>query len=135
MPKYRGLSTKRASRLTMLFVCHVTAFLLSWRLVVAQLSFEQQCLSLNPDALASGSTLEELEFVQKGRNLTFPDNDPSCNRPSQVIAVDLCRIALSIPTSNRSGFTFELWLPQQWTGRFLGTGNGGLDGCQSSSFT
>jgi hypothetical protein len=46
-----------------------------------------------------------------------------------VVFADLCRIALSIPTSNRSSITFEAWLPRNWTGRFLGTGNGGIDGC------
>lgn len=46
-----------------------------------------------------------------------------------MVAVDLCRVALSISTSNRSGITFEIWLPAKWSGRFLATGNGGIDGC------
>ena len=33
------------------------------------------------------------------------------------------------PTSERSSFTFEMWLPVRWSGRLLGTGNGGIDGC------
>ena len=34
-----------------------------------------------------------------------------------------------VATSSRSGISMEAWLPEQWTGRFLSTGNGGLDGC------
>ncbi|OOF91913.1 hypothetical protein ASPCADRAFT_176503 [Aspergillus carbonarius ITEM 5010] len=69
------------------------------------------------------------EYVPTGANLTFPYNDASCNRPSQVVTVDICRLAFSVETSNRSGITTEVWLPQNWMGRFLGTGNGGIDGC------
>ena len=94
-------------------------------------AFQQQCLSFRPESFAVNSTREELSFVSAETNLTFPDNDASCNRSSQVVGADLCRVALSIPTSPRSSITFELWLPEQWTGRFVGTGNGGLDGCSS----
>ena len=55
------------------------------------------------------------------------------SRASQVVSSDLCRIALSIPTTKRSSITFELWLPRNWTGRFLATGNGGIDGCKLTS--
>ncbi|KAE9389957.1 putative ferulic acid Esterase/Feruloyl esterase [Gymnopus androsaceus JB14] len=53
----------------------------------------------------------------------------SCNRPSQVVFEDTCRIALYVSTSNNSGVNMEAWLPRKWTGRFLSTGNGGLSGC------
>jgi hypothetical protein len=92
--------------------------------------FQHRCQSFTPAAHIYNSTREVVAFVPAGTNLTFPGNDPSCARPSQVVAVDLCRIALSIPTSKRSSITFELWLPEQWSGRFLGTGNGGIDGCK-----
>lgn len=36
---------------------------------------------------------------------------------------------MSVSTSNRSGITLEAWLPTNWTGRFLSTGNGGVSGC------
>ncbi|KAF5001238.1 hypothetical protein FGRMN_1181 [Fusarium graminum] len=58
------------------------------------------------------------------------NNVPTCNRPSQAVTVDLCRIALQIPTSKRSSISFELWLPSEWNkSRYLATGNGGIDGC------
>ncbi|KAJ2977680.1 hypothetical protein NUW58_g7736 [Xylaria curta] len=93
-------------------------------------SFKEQCLSFKPQThISKNATLNRLEYVAAGTNLAFPNNHPSCNRQSQVVAIDLCRVALSIPTSPRSGFTYELWLPETWNGRTLATGNGGLDGC------
>lgn len=97
-------------------------------------SFEDKCLSFKPEAHVHNSSLNVLAFVAAGTNLTFPDNDPTCNRTSQIVDLDLCRVALSIPTSNRSSISFELWLPENWSGRFLATGNGGIDGCLSPVF-
>ena len=100
------------------------------RIIVAQSTFQQQCLAFKPETYVYNSTREVLEYVPAGTNLTFPYNDPSCDRPDQVASANLCRVALSIPTSNRSSFTYEHWMPETWSGRFLATGNGGIDGCQ-----
>lgn len=98
--------------------------------VHAAYSFQNQCLSFKPEAHVYNSSRHVLAYVPAGTNLTFPDNDPTCARPSQLVAVNLCRVALSIPTSNRSSIVFELWLPENWSGRFLATGSGGIDGCE-----
>ncbi|KAI1150362.1 feruloyl esterase B [Nemania diffusa] len=93
-------------------------------------SFESKCLGFKPLAhVKQSAVLNRLEYVPAGTTLTFPDSDASCSRPSQLASVDLCRIALYVPTSNRSGFYYELWLPETWNGRTLATGNGGIDGC------
>ncbi len=63
--------------------------------------FQQRCLSFAPEALVENSTRTVLEYVPAGTLLEFPHNDASCGRPSQLVSVDLCRVALSIPTSNR----------------------------------
>ncbi|KAI1128623.1 feruloyl esterase B [Nemania abortiva] len=95
-----------------------------------RLSFKSKCLGFKPQAHISKSVvLNRLEYVPTGTNLTFPDNDASCSRPSQIVTGDLCRVALYVPTSKQSGFHYELWLPETWNGRTLATGNGGLDGC------
>lgn len=36
---------------------------------------------------------------------------------------------MHVATSGVSGISLEAWLPQNWSGRFLSTGNGGLGGC------
>lgn len=92
-------------------------------------SFKSRCLSFDPEKYVEHSRRTVLEHVPAGTSLTFADNVASCNRPNQVVASEMCRVALSIATSNRSSITFELWLPEQWSGRFLATGNGGVDGC------
>lgn len=94
-------------------------------------TFEQKCLSFTPETLVTNSTRTQLQFVKNGTILEFPDNVASCARPNQTVHADICRIALYIPTSPRSGITFELWLPEKWQGqRLIATGNGGIDGCK-----
>ncbi|KAF2475133.1 ferulic acid esterase [Lindgomyces ingoldianus] len=105
--------------------------------------FQSACLDFNPVSLITNSTLRILEHVPANTTLTFPGNDESCARPKQLITNESCRIALTIPTFN-SSIIFEIFLPTpaqgfqrgvvlpapaDWTGRFLGTGNGGIDGC------
>ena len=46
-----------------------------------------------------------------------------------MVPVDLCHVAMFVKTSVISNITLEAWLPTNWTGRFLSTGNGGLSGC------
>ncbi|KAK6844648.1 tannase and feruloyl esterase [Apiospora arundinis] len=92
-------------------------------------SFEDKCLHFRPEDSVRNSTRTELQFVKAGSSITLSDNDPTCGQKSQAVAADVCRVALSIPTSNRSSITYEMWLPEDWSGRFLATGNGNLGGC------
>jgi feruloyl esterase len=93
--------------------------------------FRNRCLAFKPTTFIRNSTLTRQEFVSAGTTLQLSDNVPTCNRASQAVTVDLCRIALQIPTSKRSSISFELWLPSDWKGsRYLATGNGGIDGCE-----
>jgi feruloyl esterase len=91
--------------------------------------FEKTCLSFTPEVHIINSTLQVLEYVSANTKIAFPYNDISCGKSSQVVSTALCRVALSISTSNKSSISFELWLPCIWTGRVLATGNGGIDGC------
>ena len=47
------------------------------------------------------------------------------SRSKPTSAASLCTLS----TSSRSGISMEAWLPRNWTGRFLSTGNGGISGC------
>lgn len=96
------------------------------------LSFPELCRQFTPEAKLPNATRTVLEYVTAGSTVTFPGNDESCGRSSQEAPVNLCRVALEIPTSARSAITMEMWFPEpaQWTGRFLATGNGGIDGCE-----
>ncbi|KAI4960814.1 hypothetical protein J4E86_002439 [Alternaria arbusti] len=95
----------------------------------ASSAFEEKCLAFEPERYIRGATRNVLQHVPAGTNLTFPDNDATCGRASQVVSVDLCRMALEIKTTRTSKISFEAWFPEDWSGRFLATGNGGIDGC------
>ncbi|KAL4893591.1 tannase and feruloyl esterase-domain-containing protein [Aspergillus ambiguus] len=95
---------------------------------VASDSFPQKCRSFLGGHLADAQH-PTVAFVAAGTNLTFYGANSTCDHTSLVTPTDLCRLSLSIPTSTRSGADVELWLPSNWTGRFLQTGNGGIDGC------
>ncbi|KAF2139272.1 uncharacterized protein K452DRAFT_275434 [Aplosporella prunicola CBS 121167] len=94
-------------------------------------TFEQACGQL-PGALGAvvpNATVWFSSFVAGGTNLSLADNNATCTQPSQAVTADMCRVALRVPTSNRSEISMEAWLPANWTGRFLSTGNGGVGGC------
>ncbi|WAO87460.1 Carboxylic ester hydrolase [Fusarium falciforme] len=91
--------------------------------------FQQQCSKLAKSLRIPNANLTQSEFVAVNTTLSFPNVDPSCGRASQLVGADLCRVTLQVATSTRSGIKMEAWLPQNWTGRFLSTGNGGLGGC------
>lgn len=67
--------------------------------------------------------------------MALPYRPATCGGPgsSAMLSQDVCRVALRIETSERSGIHFEAWFPAQYSGRVLATGNGGLNGCKSPS--
>ena len=93
--------------------------------------FESACslASLSQIPSLHNTTLFEATIVPAGSQLQFPDTDTSCGASSQVVLADICRITLEVETSSTSKINMEAWLPRNWTGRFLSTGNGGLNGC------
>ncbi|KAF5369508.1 hypothetical protein D9758_002581 [Tetrapyrgos nigripes] len=96
--------------------------------------FDSTCSSIASQLSLPNATVFFSELVTQGTNLTFPERDPSCVSPTVspeflVVPADVCRISLAVQTSNRSGINMEAWLPRNWTGRFLSTGNGGVGGC------
>lgn len=91
--------------------------------------FKAKCASFGSKFTVDGGNVYFSQFVPAGTNLSLPDNDPSCTQPFVVVPKDICRVSLSVATSKRSGLNMETWLPSNWTGRFLSTGNGGLNGC------
>lgn len=91
--------------------------------------FTEACKVFSQQVQIPNSTFVSADFVPANTTLLFPNVDPSCSRPSQLVSVPLCRVQANMTTSSTSGLHFEAWLPQNWTGRFLSTGNGGLGGC------
>lgn len=92
---------------------------------------EVACSQLGSSLAIENVTVNFANFVPAGTNLSFTQdfNLSSCGYPSAVVTSDMCRVAMYVTTSYRSGITLEAWLPTNWTGRFLSTGNGGVSGC------
>lgn len=90
------------------------------------------CERLGSSFSAPHVTVNVAEYIAAGTNFTPPElgsGTAVCQSGALTIPVDFCRIAANVATSNRSEIFMEAWLPTNWTGRFLSTGNGGLSGC------
>ncbi|KAL3297490.1 tannase and feruloyl esterase [Colletotrichum asianum] len=87
------------------------------------------CESLATRLNLPDTAIHETTFISAGTNISLPNNHPSCAIPYQVSDVDICRVVLLATTGPRSNISMEAWLPLEWSGRFLGTGNGGMNGC------
>ena len=91
--------------------------------------FNSKCATIASKLAVENGVVHFSQFVAAGTNLSLAENDPTCGQTPILVTADICRIALSVSTSNHSGFNMEAWLPSNWTGRFLSAGNGGLNGC------
>ncbi|KAF7196806.1 putative feruloyl esterase B-2 [Pseudocercospora fuligena] len=98
---------------------------------------EDACSSIASTFTFPNAKINFAQHVTAGTNLTLDTSTEdlkTCGYSTgQVVPVDLCRVAMHVATSNRSGITMEAWLPTNWTGRYMSTGNGGLNGCLSYS--
>ncbi|KAG5764960.1 hypothetical protein H9Q72_006959 [Fusarium xylarioides] len=98
--------------------------------MLQQNGFGTKCADITTTSLhIANATVWFSQFVTAGTNLSLPENDPSCDHPYQLVSEDVCRITLRVDTSPTSSTNIEVWLPADWNGRFLSTGNGGLNGC------
>ncbi|KAF9692124.1 hypothetical protein EKO04_009936 [Ascochyta lentis] len=91
--------------------------------------FNSTCASIASKLEVENGVVYFSEFVAAGTNLSLPDNNATCAQNFQLVTADICRVSLYVSTSSNSGFNMEAWLPSNWTGRYLSTGNGGLNGC------
>ncbi|KAK7063618.1 carboxylic ester hydrolase [Favolaschia claudopus] len=91
--------------------------------------FQESCNSLASRLSIPNATISSTTFVAARTTLTFPNADRTCGIQPQLVSADICRVMLTVATSTRSRIVMEAWLPSNWTGRFLATGNGGIGGC------
>ncbi|KAH7357587.1 feruloyl esterase-like protein B [Pyrenochaeta sp. MPI-SDFR-AT-0127] len=91
--------------------------------------FSSKCAAIASQLAIENGVVHFAQFVAAGTNLSLAENDPTCSQSFIPVTADICRIALTVSTSERSSFNMEAWLPSNWTGRFLSAGNGGLNGC------
>jgi len=89
------------------------------------------CSQFGASITLENVTVNFANFVPAGTNLSFTQDYglALCGYPNALVTSDMCRVAMYVVTSYRSGITLEAWLPINWTGRFLSTGNGVESGC------
>ena len=97
--------------------------------------FQSSCETLSNLTTVDASDVTVLRsgYVAAGSllNLTAEGRNESCAAwDAPVLPASVCRLVLQVPTSNSSSVQMEIWLPEEWSGRFLSTGNGGLAGCK-----
>ena len=74
------------------------------------------CSQLASQIALPNVTVNFAQYVSAGANISTAYADPayntsSCNYTDQMVAVDLCRVAMAVGTSSRSGmFVFSLCL-------------------------
>ncbi|KAL3470756.1 putative feruloyl esterase B [Aspergillus californicus] len=113
----------------MAFLRHLLPILGLGTAVLAQSDqFRARCESFADEIDLPHVNVNFANYVAGGANLSLTGGDPTCST-SQVVSADMCRIAMAVATSNSSEITLEAWLPRDYSGRFLSTGNGGLGGC------
>ena len=80
----------------------------------------------------NGTSVTIAQYLPKNTTIDqFTEGtNATCTFPNPTTRVNLCRVALRIPTSNASEVYMEAWLPEQWNSRFLAVGTGGLAGCE-----
>ena len=95
----------------------------------APVDFDAQCKAFAKKTFDQ-TKIYFTEIVKAGTTLPLPDNNVTCALSSQFVPQDICRIAMFVSTSSRSGINMEAWFPRNWTGRYMTTGNGGVSGCK-----
>ncbi|KAJ7622035.1 tannase and feruloyl esterase [Roridomyces roridus] len=86
----------------------------------------RRCLSLLGTAHLENTTILQVDYIPEAMNVSTPG---SCQSTAALTSAPLCRVQLVINTTSTSAVHAEAWLPDTWYGRFLGVGNGGLNGC------
>ncbi|KAH1612695.1 Feruloyl esterase B-1 [Aspergillus fumigatus] len=96
-------------------------------------SFESRCQHFHKEIHLQNVHVLSTTYVPIGSNIPMVYNPPICGgtASSSISTIQFCQVALNVTTSDKSQFFMEAWLPSNYTGRFLSTGNGGLNGCVS----
>lgn len=94
-----------------------------------QEQFIARCSSFAREASIPGATIHFSHYLNAGTNLSLSENHASCGASHWIVPSDICRIALTVPTSDTSEMSVEAWFPYDYAGRFLTTTNRGTNDC------
>ncbi|KAF7323975.1 Carboxylic ester hydrolase [Mycena kentingensis (nom. inval.)] len=85
---------------------------------------ETRCLALKRHLDLENTTVTRVSYLAAGTVVPAPGSWP----PNVTVTAQLCRVEFTVQTTESSSLRAEAWLPDEWYGRFLGLGNGGLGG-------
>lgn len=76
-------------------------------------------------------TVVSVDHRLRGEIIPLPNTVQSCGGPDFVANAtnDFCRIVVNVSTTDSSSIRIEGWLPDDWNGRFVASGTGGIGGC------
>lgn len=99
--------------------------------VASATDFAEQCTALANTLVeqTDNTTIQATTFVSAGTVLSEPARHETCQPLNQTAEYDFCRVQLTAHTGPESAVLMESWLPLEWSGRYMTTGNGGLGGC------
>lgn len=94
-------------------------------------SFKAKCESFAHKIQIADTKIHSVTHIPVGTNISMSNVPAVCasNADSTSSTFEFCRIELNVTTSQISQIFMEAWLPSNYSGRFLSTGNGGLGGC------
>lgn len=89
------------------------------------------CSTIASSLSISNATIISVSYRSLGSAISLPGTVESCGGPDlhANITANLCRFVIDATTSASSSVHIEAWLPDDWNGRFMATGNGGEGGC------
>lgn len=88
-----------------------------------------KCISLKSSLNLENTTILDVSYVPAGS--TVKPHGKCVPMAFVPVNASLCRVQFSTSTTTTSSIRAEVWLPDEWYGRFLAVGNGGLGGCTS----
>jgi feruloyl esterase len=83
------------------------------------------CAQLSRSLQLQNTTILSVSYVTANSTVSTAG---SCQL-NATVSSNLCRIYAQVNTSSTSATKFEMWLPDEYYGRFITLGNGGLAGC------
>jgi feruloyl esterase len=85
------------------------------------------CARLTHNLQLPNTTILSVSYVAANTTVSTAG---SC-QSNATVSSNLCRIYAQVNTSSTSRTKFEMWLPDEYYGRFITVGNGGINGCMS----
>ena len=102
----------------------------------ADSTFRLACREFGSKVKIDNARVQSTTYIPIGGKLNISWISPSCVSEGLGLdmgsgsSIEFCHVALNVSTSSSSQVYMEAWLPSNYSGRFLSTGNGGLGGCK-----